>query len=146
MNIHAQIVDGVIEARTSGSASALDNLNHLIKNRSSQFGSNTDASFLGDMDSQQLLMILYCWVCDGYSGGDLTRDQVQLLQNPEKVIREKILKEKKGGLSNKLWRSAISSSTKDEPTSEEDAMDPRVLLRVALVNGDEEDECEVGSI
>ena len=100
MNIHAQIVDGVIEARATGSVSTLDNLNHLIKNRSSQFGSNTDASFLGNMDSQQLLMILYCWVCDGYSGADLTR--------------EKILKEKKGGLSNKLWRSAISASTREE--------------------------------
>jgi hypothetical protein len=66
------------------------------------------------MDSQQLLMILYCWVCDGYSGADLTREQVQLLQNPEKIIREKILKQKKGGLSNKLWRSAISASTREE--------------------------------
>jgi hypothetical protein len=114
MNIHAQIVDGVIEAQATGSVSTLDNLNHLIKNRSSQFGSNTDASFLGNMDSQQLLMILYCWVCDGYSGADLTREQVQLLQNPEKIIREKILKQKKGGLSNKLWRSAISASTREE--------------------------------
>jgi hypothetical protein len=115
MNINLQIVDEVVCAPACNNQDNKDQLIHLIGNHHRAFGGHSDVSGLRNMSVEQQLMLLYYWATDGYRNGDLTRDQLDLLNNPLRTIKKRILKEDKESLTHKLWNKAIRSDAKHDP-------------------------------
>ena len=122
MNINLQIIDEVVSALPRDTEDNREQVNHLIGNHHRAFTGHNDISQLRNMSVEQQLMLLYYWAADGYRNGDLTRDQLDLLHNPLRTIKKRLLKEDKECLTHKLWNRAIRSDTRDEPMREEEAI------------------------
>ena len=111
MNINLQILDEVVCAPSCNNEDNREQVSHLIGSHHRAFTGHNDMSELRNMSIEQQLMLLYYWAADGYRNGDLSRDQLELLQDPLRTIKKRILKEDKASLTHKLWHRAIRSDT-----------------------------------
>ena len=131
MNINLQILDDVASADECDSEDNREQVIHLIGNHHRAFAGHSDLSELRNMSVEQQLMLLYYWAADGYRNGDLTRDQLELLQSPLRTIKKRLLREDRECLTHKLWNRAIRSDAKHDPnvtlTEEEEASLMRML-------------------